>query len=158
MDDAVNKGYIWAYASFQFAIVILFAHIFYTLVRTPLRTLVYATCIFLSNIKRPNKVVFCIQIQLNVAALLSVLLSSFTGFGIAISTNALIVEYLRWRTSSTQQSSHLPGNRGRQPRQHLRDHHHHHHHNHHMHQHQQRLHQQPVHVEVSLGPMDHIGP
>ncbi|CAO2812856.1 unnamed protein product [Amaranthus hypochondriacus] len=127
----VNKGYIWAYASFQFAIVILFAHIFYTL--------------------------------LNVAALLSVLLSSFTGFGIAISTNALIVEYLRWRTSSTQQTSHLPGNRGRQPRQHLRDHHHHyhhhHHHDHHMHQHQQRLHQQPVHVEeVSVGPMDHIGP
>ncbi|XP_074273470.1 uncharacterized protein LOC141597038 isoform X2 [Silene latifolia] len=27
----VSKGYIWAYASFQFSIVILFAHIFYTL-------------------------------------------------------------------------------------------------------------------------------
>lgn len=34
--DAVNKGYIWAYASFQFAIVVLFAHIFYTVVRTTL--------------------------------------------------------------------------------------------------------------------------
>lgn len=28
---------------------------------------------------------------------LAVLLSSFTGFGIAISTNSLLVEYLRWR-------------------------------------------------------------
>ena len=30
--------------------------------------------------------------------MLSVLLSSFTGFGIAISTNSLLIEYLRWRT------------------------------------------------------------
>ncbi|KAJ8642123.1 hypothetical protein MRB53_018817 [Persea americana] len=61
----VSKSYIWAYASFQFAIVIMFAHIFYTV--------------------------------LNVNPILSVLLSSFTGFGIAISTNSLLVEYLRWR-------------------------------------------------------------
>lgn len=63
----VSKNYIWAYASFQFAIVILFAHIFYSL--------------------------------LNVNAILSVILSSFTGFGIAISTNSLLFEYLRWRAS-----------------------------------------------------------
>lgn len=117
----VSKGYIWAYASFQFAIVVLFAHIFYTV--------------------------------LNVAALMSVLLSSFTGFGIAISTNALIVEYLRWRASSTQQPSRHPTNRSMQPRQHIRDHHHHH-----TLQHQHRMNQQPVHVEeVSSGPMDNIG-
>ncbi|WOL17794.1 hypothetical protein Cni_G26587 [Canna indica] len=61
----VSRSYIWAYASFQFAIVILFAHIFYNV--------------------------------LKVSAVLSVLLSSFTGFGIAISTNSLLVEYLRWR-------------------------------------------------------------
>lgn len=61
----VSRAYIWAYSSFQFAIVILFAHIFYA--------------------------------ALNVSAILSVLLSSFTGFGIAISTNSLVVEYLRWR-------------------------------------------------------------
>ncbi|KAG6744596.1 hypothetical protein POTOM_051232 [Populus tomentosa] len=59
----VSRSYIWAYASFQFAVVILFAHIFYTV--------------------------------LNVNPILSVLLSSFTGFGIAISTNSLLVEYLR---------------------------------------------------------------
>ena len=33
---AVSRSYIWAYASFQFAIVILFAHIFYNVVSTPL--------------------------------------------------------------------------------------------------------------------------
>ncbi|XVE83634.1 hypothetical protein DITRI_Ditri16bG0102500 [Diplodiscus trichospermus] len=64
----VSRSYIWAYASFQFAMVILFAHIFYTV--------------------------------LDVNPILSVLLSSFTGFGIAISTNSLLVEYLRWRTRS----------------------------------------------------------
>ncbi|KAL4200579.1 hypothetical protein AMTRI_Chr02g254270 [Amborella trichopoda] len=68
----VSKSYIWAYASFQFALVILFAHIFYTI--------------------------------LKVKAILSVLLSSFTGFGIAISTNSLIVEYLRWKA---RRDSHL---------------------------------------------------
>ncbi|KAM7464306.1 hypothetical protein LguiA_032427 [Lonicera macranthoides] len=71
----VSKSYIWAYASFQFAIVILFAHIFYAV--------------------------------LNVNSILSVLLSSFTGFGIAISTNSLLVEYLRWRASHRHLQSSL---------------------------------------------------
>ncbi|KAG0501839.1 hypothetical protein HPP92_001911 [Vanilla planifolia] len=62
----VNKGYIWVYASFQFAIVIVFAHVFYNV--------------------------------FNVAAVLSVILSSFTGFGIAFSANSLLVEVLKWRT------------------------------------------------------------
>ncbi|XP_068655960.1 uncharacterized protein [Aristolochia californica] len=68
----VSRSYIWAYASFQFAIVIMFAHIFYTV--------------------------------LNVNEILSVLLSSFTGFGIAISTNSLLVEYLRWRARRNLQA------------------------------------------------------
>ncbi|KAK9093257.1 hypothetical protein Syun_028168 [Stephania yunnanensis] len=76
----VSKSYIWAYASFQFAIVILFAHIFYAV--------------------------------LNVNAILSVLLSSFTGFGIAISTNSLLVEYLRWRTSQNLRAARQQGNIG----------------------------------------------
>ncbi|KAI4305528.1 hypothetical protein L6164_028892 [Bauhinia variegata] len=63
----VSGSYIWAYACFQFAIIILFAHVFYSI--------------------------------LNVSPILSVLLSSFTGFGIAISTNTLLVEYIRWRAS-----------------------------------------------------------
>ncbi|KAH6781176.1 hypothetical protein C2S52_012413 [Perilla frutescens var. hirtella] len=99
----VSKSYIWAYASFQFAIVILFAHIFYTV--------------------------------LNVNSILSVLLSSFTGFGIAISTNSLLVEYLRWRASRHPQSlpqqissgvqSHRYEQRHHQNRQ-LHQHHHQH--------------------------------
>ncbi|EEC81174.1 hypothetical protein OsI_24153 [Oryza sativa Indica Group] len=67
----VTKSYLWAYASFQFAIVILFAHIFY-------------------NVLKVNPV-------------LAVLLSSFTGFGIAISANSMLVEYLRWRSRRNQQ-------------------------------------------------------
>ncbi|KAJ6967769.1 hypothetical protein NC653_035868 [Populus alba x Populus x berolinensis] len=83
----VSRSYIWAYASFQFAVVILFAHIFYTV--------------------------------LNVNPILSVLLSSFTGFGIAISTNSLLVEYLRWRSSRLLQYSHQQNNRAVQQAQQL---------------------------------------
>ncbi|XP_059664885.1 uncharacterized protein LOC132311147 isoform X2 [Cornus florida] len=91
----VSKSYIWAYASFQFAIVILFAHIFYTV--------------------------------LNVNPILSVLLSSFTGFGIAISTNSLLIEYLRWRASRDLQSphQHVSGGVQRQQQQQQRAHYHH---------------------------------
>uniref|UniRef100_A0A0D9WT81 RING-CH-type domain-containing protein n=1 Tax=Leersia perrieri TaxID=77586 RepID=A0A0D9WT81_9ORYZ len=71
LDCTVTKSYLWAYASFQFAIVILFAHIFY-------------------NVLKVNPV-------------LAVLLSSFTGFGIAISANSMLVEYLRWRSRRNQQ-------------------------------------------------------
>ncbi|MBA0858118.1 hypothetical protein Goshw_021901 [Gossypium schwendimanii] len=39
----------------------------------------------------------CNGYSLAVNPILSVLLSSFTGFGIAISTNSVLVEYLRWR-------------------------------------------------------------
>lgn len=62
--------------------------------------------------------------QLNVNAILSVLLSSFTGFGIAISTNSLLVEYLRWRASRHPQSlpqqisSGVQSHRPQQNRQH----------------------------------------
>ncbi|XP_077243899.1 uncharacterized protein LOC143884292 isoform X2 [Tasmannia lanceolata] len=78
----VSRGYIWAYASFQFAIVIMFAHIFYSI--------------------------------LNVNAILSILLSSFTGFGIAISTNSLLVEYLRWRVRRNFRSTFHQNDRGGQ--------------------------------------------
>ncbi|KAK7316517.1 hypothetical protein RJT34_00041 [Clitoria ternatea] len=68
----VSGSYMWAYGCFQFAIVILFAHVFYAI--------------------------------LNINAILSVLLSSFTGFGIAISLNSLLIEYVRWRTRRQIQS------------------------------------------------------
>lgn len=64
----VNKSYIWASASCQFAIVVLFARIFYTV--------------------------------LDVNPILSVILSSFTGFGIAMSTNSLLIEYLSGKQAS----------------------------------------------------------
>ncbi|KAL0368869.1 UNVERIFIED_CONTAM: hypothetical protein Scaly_1105800 [Sesamum calycinum] len=100
----VSKSYIWAYASFQFAIVILFAHIFYAV--------------------------------LNVNAILSVLLSSFTGFGIAISTNSLLVEYLRWRASRYPQSSPQQISGGTDPSRH--EHRHHQHRQRHQYHHQHR--------------------
>ncbi|CAK9176467.1 unnamed protein product [Ilex paraguariensis] len=93
----VSKSYLWAYASFQFAIVILFAHIFYSI--------------------------------LNVNEILSVLLSSFTGFGIAISINSLLAEYLRWRATRHLGSSreHINGSVQQQQQQHEHQQHHRHH-------------------------------
>ncbi|KAH0655937.1 hypothetical protein KY290_032753 [Solanum tuberosum] len=95
----VSKSYIWAYASFQFAIVILFAHIFYAVIAGK------AIGVFTCKNNRYIKICLIANVQLNVSALLSVLLSSFTGFGIAISTNSLLVEYLRWRSSRRLRSS-----------------------------------------------------
>ncbi|XP_012838837.1 PREDICTED: uncharacterized protein LOC105959314 [Erythranthe guttata] len=130
----VSKSYIWAYASFQFAIVILFAHIFYAV--------------------------------LNVNAILSVLLSSFTGFGIAISTNSLLVEYLRWRASRNPQSlpqhisSGVQSNRNDQRRHHhphRQFHQHHHHHHQNRHPNNGRNNQTPRTHNVSVGSAENTG-
>ncbi|CAN4120319.1 unnamed protein product [Withania somnifera] len=61
----VKRRFVWAYASVQFALVVLFAHIFYSLVR--------------------------------VQAVLSILLSTFAGFGVAMSGSSLLVEFYRWK-------------------------------------------------------------
>ncbi|KAK7320237.1 hypothetical protein VNO77_29542 [Canavalia gladiata] len=79
----VSRSYVWAYACFQFAILILLAHIFYTI--------------------------------LNVNAVLSILLSSFSGFGIAISMNSLIMEFINRRTSRQIHSSAENVNRTQHP-------------------------------------------
>lgn len=115
----VSRSYIWAYASFQFAIVILFAHIFYTIVsRTgffhklpcnPACVLFFSFKFFVlaraTSLSDATSQVW-LNMQLNVNPILSVILSSFTGFGIAISTNSLLVEYLRWKASRQLRSSH----------------------------------------------------
>ncbi|KAJ7980985.1 RING/U-box protein [Quillaja saponaria] len=62
----VKSRFIWVYASIQFALVVLFAHIFYSLV--------------------------------HVQAVLSILLATFAGFGVAMSGSSIIVEFLRWRS------------------------------------------------------------
>ena len=113
---AVSRSYIWAYASFQFAVVILFAHIFYNVVSKlnffpELFYVIFLICLMCHA--------SFLNWQLNVNPILSVLLSSFTGFGIAISTNSLLVEYLRWRSSRLLQYSHQQNNRAVQQAQQL---------------------------------------
>lgn len=61
----VMRRFVWFYASVQFALVVFFAHIFYSLV--------------------------------GVQAILSILLATFAGFGVAMSGSSIIVEILRWR-------------------------------------------------------------
>ncbi|MBA0774543.1 hypothetical protein Gotri_009745 [Gossypium trilobum] len=62
---SVQRRFVWVYASIQFALVVFFAHIFYSLVK--------------------------------VQSILSILLATFSGFGIAMSGSSIIVEILRWR-------------------------------------------------------------
>ncbi|GAA0144366.1 hypothetical protein LIER_04834 [Lithospermum erythrorhizon] len=61
----VKSRFVWVYASVQFSLVVLFAHIYYSLVR--------------------------------VQPVLSILLATFSGFGVAMSGSSILVEILRWR-------------------------------------------------------------
>ncbi|KAA8544036.1 hypothetical protein F0562_021787 [Nyssa sinensis] len=84
----VKRRFVWVYASVQFALVVLFAHIFYSVV--------------------------------HLTAILSILLSTFAGLGVAMSGSSILVEFLRWRRrwhawSDQRQSSQVVGNPGGQP-------------------------------------------
>lgn len=61
----VKRKYVWIYATIQFGLVVLFAHLFYSL--------------------------------LKMQAVLSVLLATFVGFGVTMSANSVLLEFLRWR-------------------------------------------------------------
>ncbi|XP_023923870.1 uncharacterized protein LOC112035280 [Quercus suber] len=61
----VKRRFVWVYASVQFALVVLFAHIFYSLV--------------------------------SLQAVLSILLATFAGFGVAVSGSSILVEFFRLR-------------------------------------------------------------
>ncbi|KAK6936037.1 Zinc finger, RING-CH-type [Dillenia turbinata] len=61
----VRRRYVWVYATIQFALVVVFAHIFNSLV--------------------------------HVQAVLSVLLATFAGFGVAMSGSSILVEMVRWK-------------------------------------------------------------
>ncbi|CAI9290070.1 unnamed protein product [Lactuca saligna] len=71
----VKKRFVWLYASVQFAFVVIFAHIFYSVV--------------------------------HVQPVLSILLATFAGCGVAMSGSSIIVEILRfrnrWHSRSDQQ-------------------------------------------------------
>ncbi|OAY51630.1 uncharacterized protein LOC110613164 isoform X2 [Manihot esculenta] len=68
----VKRRFVWVYASIQFALVVLFAHIFYSLV--------------------------------NLQAVLSILLATFAGFGVAMSGSSILVEIMRWKRRRNFQS------------------------------------------------------
>ncbi|XP_012064833.1 uncharacterized protein LOC105628103 isoform X2 [Jatropha curcas] len=73
----VKRRFVWVYASIQFALVVLFAHIFYSLV--------------------------------NLQAVLSILLATFSGFGVAMSGSSILVEIFRWRRRWIAQSEQQQG-------------------------------------------------
>ncbi|CAJ2660667.1 unnamed protein product [Trifolium pratense] len=66
----VRNRFIWLYASAQFLLVVLFAHIFYPLFH---------------------------NLQVGKQAVLAILLASFAGFGVMMSGSSVFTELLRWR-------------------------------------------------------------
>ncbi|KAG6681861.1 hypothetical protein I3843_13G097700 [Carya illinoinensis] len=73
----VRRRFVWVYASIQFALLVLFAHIFYSLV--------------------------------HLQAVLSILLATFAGIGVAMSGSSILVEFLRWRRRLRARSEHYHG-------------------------------------------------
>ncbi|KAH7404062.1 hypothetical protein KP509_15G009300 [Ceratopteris richardii] len=63
--STVVKKYIWIYAAFQFGLVIMFSHLFYSVIK----------------VKPP---------------VVAILLASFSGFGLAMTCNALFLQYKRY--------------------------------------------------------------
>ncbi|KAI5056546.1 hypothetical protein GOP47_0028364 [Adiantum capillus-veneris] len=64
--STVVKKYIWIFAAFQFGLVIMFSHLFYSVISV-----------------KP--------------AVVAVLLASFSGFGLAMTCNAVVLQYKRYR-------------------------------------------------------------
>lgn len=77
----VSKRFVWIYASVQFLLVVIFAHVFYSVV--------------------------------HLQAIISILLATFVGYGIAMSASSIIIEFLRWRRRIAQsrlQQASIPNN------------------------------------------------
>lgn len=69
----VSRRFVWIYASIQFTLVVIFAHVFYSVV--------------------------------HLQAIISILLATFVGYGIAMSLSSIIVEFFRWRRRNSRSSS-----------------------------------------------------
>eukprot|EP00249_Psilotum_nudum_P015842 c25547_g1_i1 orf=414-2012(+) len=69
----VKRRFIWIYAAFQFGLVILLSHLFYSV--------------------------------LHVEAVMAILLGSLAAFGLGMSANALISEYIKWKSRISRQYS-----------------------------------------------------
>lgn len=54
---------------------------------------------------------FMLDLQLHMQAVISIILATFAGFGVAMSANSIIVEILRWRARSRR----VPHARTRRP-------------------------------------------
>ncbi|PPR99976.1 hypothetical protein GOBAR_AA20680 [Gossypium barbadense] len=88
----VQRRFVWVYASIQFALVVFFGHIFYSLCY-------YHDLIRLQTdqTRTMDAMLIVVLNPVKVQSILSILLATFSGFGIAMSGSSIIVEILRWR-------------------------------------------------------------
>lgn len=108
---AVSGRYVWVYASIQFVLVVLFAHLFYSIVSWKYFTSSDHTNIF-ANIFAFG------TLQIHMQAIVSIMLATFAGFGVTMSGSSVTVEILRWRRrwrARQRNSRDLPVSRPRVP-------------------------------------------
>lgn len=117
------RRFVWIYASSQFALVVVFAHIFYSLVRIKPWFSHLLMAQLSTHHSKPNSwhekdwhkqhkkihllcttsflaksyILYFHFLQMHVPAIISILLATFAGFGIAMSVSSVTVEALRWR-------------------------------------------------------------
>ncbi|KAK9078627.1 hypothetical protein SSX86_002684 [Deinandra increscens subsp. villosa] len=89
----VKRRYAWIYASIQYTLVVGFAHVFYSKVSDFIISCT-GPCLTSEVPKTKNQ---CVNLQLKVTELLSVLLATFAGFGGAMCFASIVYEFLKWR-------------------------------------------------------------
>lgn len=98
----VKGRFVWLYASIQFALVVIFAHLFFFMVRVNL--LLNAYCQFPrgdGHVRehRFNSFLFSyVDIQVHKEPILLIILATFAGFGVAMGGSIILFELLKWRT------------------------------------------------------------
>jgi len=84
----VSRRYVWIYSAVQFLFIVLFTHLFYRYVRSSMWPPKHQSHLikhaYLMN-------------QVRMQAVIAIILSTFAGFSMAICTNSVLLQILRWR-------------------------------------------------------------
>lgn len=98
----MKKNFVWIYATIQFGFVVLFAHIFYSVVRFDVmsqRNLTLLKLWFLIESSHSLPLT-CVQVKQPV---MCIVLATMIGFGLTMTGTTAINEYLKWRRSNAHQ-------------------------------------------------------
>ncbi|XP_039843216.1 uncharacterized protein LOC120702988 isoform X1 [Panicum virgatum] len=84
----VSRRYVWIYSAVQFLFIVLFTHLFYRYVRSSLWPPKHQSHLI--------KHAYLLN-QVRMQAVIAIILSTFASFSMAICTNSVLLQILRWR-------------------------------------------------------------